>query len=220
MKPAKVLIVDDHPIVREGLKQLIQQDEALEVCGEAEDCVAALELIQSTRPDVAVIDLSLKKSSGMDLLKSAKKMAPEMKILVLSMYNESVYAERVLRAGANGYLMKHQAMTNILDGIHRIMNREICVSENIAKKILHEFAQQPSSPSDNVSEILSDRELEVFALYGQGLKTRDIADRLIVSVKTIESHREHIIQKLHLKNSAELVCKAVEFVLTEQKPSE
>ena len=216
MKPAKVLIVDDHPIVREGVKRLILQDETLTVCGEAEDVGSALDMLQTAKPDVAVVDITLKKGSGLDFIKTAKNIDPSLKILVLSIHDESVYAERSLRAGAMGYLMKHEAMTNILEGIHQVLEGEIYLGRRTAKRLLHKFFAGPANAESDIATRLSDRELEVFELYGQGRKTREIAEQLQISIKTVESHRQHILKKLNLQNSTELIRVAVEFVLNEQ----
>lgn len=213
MTKCKVLIVDDHPIVVQGIHQLIQNDATLEVCGEASDAETALSMANAKQPDVAVVDITLKKSNGLDFIKRAKQDHPHMKFLVLSMHDESVYAERALRAGASGYIMKHQAMKSILDGIHRILDGEIYISEPIAQQILQKSSWSTmAAPVDPVSR-LSDREVEVFQLYGKGMKTRAIAEELNISIKTVESHREHIMQKLNFSNSAEMLRFAVEFVL-------
>jgi DNA-binding NarL/FixJ family response regulator len=206
------MIVDDHPIVREGIKLLLQQDPTLEFCGEAEDYADAVDQLERQQPDIAIVDITLKQSSGLDFIKTARTLRPGLKILVLSIYDESLYAERVLRAGAHGYLMKHQAMINILEGIHRVLDGELCISEHVTRRLLARIVND-TPPVDDPTDCLSDRELEVFRLYGQGRSTREIATHLQLSVKTIESHREHILQKLNLKNSAEMVRRAVEFVL-------
>ncbi len=215
MKKKQVLIVDDHPIVREGLKQVLLQDDSLIVCNEAEDMQSALECVEIDQPDIAIVDLTLKKSSGLDLVKELSSRWPQLKTLVLSIHDESIYAERALRAGANGYIMKQQAMINILDAVHHVLDGELYVSDAVSKRLLHNIKGGNSASEDYGVSLLSNRELQVFQLYGQGKKTRAIADELNISVKTVESHREHIMEKLNLSDSMEMIRRAVEFMVTE-----
>jgi len=215
MKKKQVLIVDDHPIVREGLKQVLLQDDSLLVCDEAEDMQSAIECVEIHQPDIAIVDLTLKKSSGLDLVKEFSSRWPKLKTLVLSIHDESIYAERALRAGANGYIMKQQAMINILDAVHNVLDGELYVSDAVSKRLLHNIKGGNFSTEDYGVSLLSNRELQVFQLYGQGKKTRAIADELNISVKTVESHREHIMEKLNLSDSMEMIRMAVEFMVTE-----
>jgi DNA-binding NarL/FixJ family response regulator len=217
MKKKQVLIVDDHPIVREGLKQVLLQDDSLAVCDEAEDMQSAIECVEIHQPDIAIVDLTLKKSSGLDLVKELSSRWPKLKTLVLSIHDESIYAERALRAGANGYIMKQQAMINILDAVHNVLDGELYVSDAVSKRLLHNIKGGNSSTEDYGVSLLSNRELQVFQLYGQGKKTRAIADELNISVKTVESHREHIMEKLNLSDSMEMIRMAVEFMVKENQ---
>ena len=214
-KKARVLVVDDHPIVRQGLVQLINQEEDLVVCGDAENAHKALEVIKLVNPDVAVIDISLKSINGLELIKNIKVDYPKLPILVLSMHDESLYAERALRAGAKGYIMKQEATENMLMALRRVLKGEIYVSEKMGAKMLHQLVAGRPDTGTSPLDRLSDRELEVFQLIGQGLGTRQIAEELHLSVKTIESYREHIKEKMKLKNATELVQHAVQWVKTE-----
>ena len=206
-----ILIIDDHPIVREGIRRLIEKEPSLEVCGEAEDAREALALIEQKRPDLILLDLSLKRSSGFDLILEVKKRREDVRILVLSIYNEEVYAERVLRAGASGYVMKQEAPKKIISAIWAVLGGSIYVSEKVSAKILQSMAgKSSSSPS---VDSLSDRELQVFQMIGEGLTHQQIADRLMLSVKTIESHVEHIKDKMRVGSGRELLQRAIEWVL-------
>ncbi|MBZ0258857.1 response regulator transcription factor [bacterium] len=214
---ASIIIVDDHPIVREGLKQIIQQDGRLTVCAEAENYQSALDLIEAHQPDIAIVDLSLKQSSGLDLIKEISSRWSRVKILVLSIYDEMLYAERAIRAGANGYVMKQQAMINILDGIHCVLRGETFVSEAVSKHLLSTLTMKRIDNNEDYIGNLSNRQLQIFQMYGQGMKTRAIAGELNISIKTVESHREHILEKLHLNDSSEMVRIAIEFMLKHQQ---
>ena len=211
-KRATVFIVDDHSIVRRGLEQLINQEADLVVCGEAENAQAALEAMKKLMPDVALVDLSLDGESGLELIKNIKVRYPTVAMLVLSMHDEMFYAERVLRAGAKGYIMKLQAADQILGAIRRILSGEIYLSDPMAAKILREGAGGKADLPDSPIDRLSDRELEVFQLIGIGLGTRHIADRISRSVKTVETYREHIKQKLDLKDATELTQAAIQWL--------
>jgi len=212
---ARVFLVDDHPIVREGIGRLIEKEADLMVCGEAEDAPEALERIGQARPDVVIVDLSLKGSSGLDLIQDIKIRWPEMVMLVLSMYDEQFYAERVLRAGAMGYIMKQEAPRRVISAIRRVMDGQVYVSEKVANKMLENMRgpgtnQAPlSSPLDR----LSDREMQVFHMLGEGFTHQIIADRLHLSVKTVESHIERIKDKLGIRKGRELLMRAVEWVV-------
>lgn len=213
-KRARILIVDDHPAVREALAIRIGRQRDLEVCGEAADTNDALRLLADTKPDVAVIDISLKTGNGIDLIKRIKDRNKHTRILVWSMHSESLYAERALRLGALGYINKDQATDKIVEAIRRVLQGKIWLSEAMAERILQRAVgggQQalPRSPLD----LLADRELEVFFLIGQGTKTADIADRLHLSVKTVETYRDRIRQKLNLNDGTELAHYATQWVL-------
>jgi DNA-binding NarL/FixJ family response regulator len=211
--PAKkrVFLVDDHPAMRKGLKDLIGQENDLAVCGEAGDIPSALEGIAKAKPDIAVVDLTLKEASGLDLVKDLKARHASLPVLVLSMHAESLYAERSIRAGARGYIMKEATTENIVGAIRRVLSGEIYLSADVSSRMLKKMAGDRPAEGDAV-ESLSDRELEVFRLVGEGLRTRDVAERLHLSVKTVESYREHIKLKLRLENAAQLTRAAVEWV--------
>lgn len=205
----KIMIVDDHPIMREGLAQLINHEKDLGICGQFEEATKAFEGIATLKPDIAIVDISLKGSSGIELLKNIKVHYPKLLVLVLSMHDESLYAERVLRAGASGYIMKQEATDRVLVALRKVLNGEIYLSEKMSTKLMHQLVGGRVS-SGSLMERLSDRELEVFGLIGQGRGTREIAEQLHLSVKTIESHRAHIKEKLNLKNATELVHRAIQ----------
>jgi DNA-binding NarL/FixJ family response regulator len=210
-KKATVLLVDDHPIVRQGLTQLVNQEPDLAVCAQAEDANAAFHAIATHRPDVVVLDISLNGPDGLAVLKDIRLSHPTLPVLVLSMHDESLYAERVLRAGANGYIMKQEATERVLEAIRRIRNGEVYVSDRVARRLLAQVVSSPASGKAPI-EALTDRELAVFRLIGKGRGTREIADELRVSVKTVESYQAHIKEKLCLKNARELFQHAFQWV--------
>ncbi len=207
-KQIKVVVVDDHPIVRQGLSEMINEEQDVIVCGQAEDADEAMALLRSNPPDMAIVDIALKESSGMELIKNIKASYPEVQILALSMHDESLYAERALRAGAKGYIMKSEATDKVVDAMHQIMDGKIYVSEKMAAKIMHKLVGGPDV-SESAIERLSDRELEVFSLIGQGHGTRQIAARLHLSIKTIETYRAHIKEKLNFEDGSELLQNAI-----------
>jgi DNA-binding NarL/FixJ family response regulator len=210
-KKSRVLVVDDHAIVREGIAQLINHETDLVVCGEADNAHKALEAIPIVKPDIAIVDISLTTMNGIELIKNLRVQYPKLPILVLSMHDESLYAERALRAGARGYIMKQEGTANVRIAIRQVLKGEIYVSEKISAKMLSQLAggnAEGGSPFDR----MSDRELEVFQLIGQGFGTRQIAEKLHLSVKTIESYREHIKEKMNFKSGTELVQQAVQWV--------
>jgi DNA-binding NarL/FixJ family response regulator len=217
VKKSRVLLVDDHPVVRDGLMRLINEQPDLEVCCEADDVQSALEQIELHKPDVAVVDISLKGRSGLDILRSLKGSSA-LPVLILSMHDEMLYAERALKAGAKGYVMKEEAREKLLLGLRSILKGGIYVSDKLAVRVLKQHfggpaPKKPTKPGAT-SPIgqLSDRELEVFRLLGQGNGTRQIADQLNLSVKTIETYRAHIMEKLDLKDARELIRFAVQSV--------
>ena len=206
----RIMIVDDHPIMREGLVQLLAQEHDLVVCGQFEEASRAFDAIPQLKPDVAIVDLSLKGSNGIELIKNIKANYPKILILVLSMYDESLYAERVLRAGAAGYVMKQEATEKVLSALRHVLNGGIYLSDKMSAKFMHQLVGGKALAGGSLVERLSDRELEVFGLIGQGRGTRQIAEQLHLSVKTIESHRAHIKEKLNLKSATELVHRAIQ----------
>jgi DNA-binding NarL/FixJ family response regulator len=213
-KPAavRVLIVDDHPVVREGLAMHLATARNLEVCGQAEDVPGALALLASARPDVAIIDISLKNGNGLDLIRRIKERQDAVRILVWSMYPENLYAERALRAGAQGYLNKGQATHHVLDAIDAILQGKLYVSGDLAAQMLQRMVGQKledRSPMDS----LSDRELVAFQLIGEGMTTESIAEKMHVSPKTVETFRARIKEKLGLTNITELIQRAAQWVV-------
>ncbi len=208
-KGQRVMLVEDHPVMREGLAQMINHEPDLSICGQYEDAAQAFAAIPALHPDLAIIDLSLKGSSGLELVKNSRASYPKLRMLVLSMYDESLYAERVLRAGASGYIMKQEATEKILDAVRRVLAGGVYLSEKMGSKLMHQLVGGKPVEGGSSLEKLSDRELEVFGLIGQGKGTRQIAEHLRLSVKTIESHRAHIKEKLNLKDANELVHMAI-----------
>ncbi|HEY2108731.1 MAG TPA: response regulator transcription factor [Candidatus Acidoferrales bacterium] len=208
----KVFLVDDHPIVRQGLALFIEREPDLTVCGEAEDATSALQAIRDAGPDFVILDISLNGPDGLELLKTLRVRYPSLPALVLSMHDESVYAERALRAGANGYIMKQEAADKVITAIRHILGGDVYLSDRLTKQMLQQFVNGSISPRDPLAK-LSDRELEVFRLIGAGHGTRQIADELHVSTKTVESYQAHIKEKLALRNARELVQYAVEWSL-------
>ena len=208
---ARVLIVDDHPIVRQGLAQLLEQEEDLTVCGEASCAQSALEAIEQLEPSIVIVDILLKDVNGFELIKMIKSRFGKIPVLVMSMHDESLYAERSLRAGARGYIMKEEATDKMLTAVRKVMDGEIYLSDRMVSRILHRLAEGKDEAESPLNR-LSDRELEVFQLLGEGTPTRQIAERLNVSVKTVESYRAHIKEKLELASSTELIKQAVQWV--------
>ncbi|MDB6031061.1 MAG: two component transcriptional regulator, LuxR family [Verrucomicrobiales bacterium] len=209
----KVLLVDDHPILRKGLGQLINHESDMMICGEAEDSPKAFELVGTLSPDVMVVDVSLKGGNGIELIKNVKARYPELPILVLSMHDESLYAERALRAGSLGYIMKEEAIEQVLVAIRRVITGEIFLSDKMKSRMLQQLASGGRAKGiSNPIENLTDRELEVFRMIGEGRSTRQIAGELHLSVRTVEAYREYIKGKLNLKNSTELVQHAFHWV--------
>ena len=205
----RVFLVDDHPLVREWLANLIHQQADMVVCGEAEDAPQALSGIGAMAPQVVIIDISLRSSSGLDLIKNIKTSFPKVAILVLSMHDEQLYAERVLRAGARGYLMKRETTGKIVAGIRQVLAGKLYVSETLAAVFAERFVDGRPPAGGSMVEQLSDRELEVFQLLGQGYETRRVAESLKVSMKTVQVYCARIKEKLRLANAAELLREAV-----------
>lgn len=215
---AKVVIVDDHPAVREALAIRISSQPDLEICGEAGDFAEALQVISATDPDVVVLDIALKNGSGIDLIKRLKERTHKVRMIVWSMFQEELYAERALRAGAMAYLTKEQATSQIIDAIRHIREGRMYLSADMTEKLLKQAVGRtiPTEASTTL-DILSDRELEVFRLIGQGLKNQDIAGQLHLSVKTVETYRDRIKEKLSLKDSMELNRSALQWILDNVK---
>ena len=207
----KVLIVDDHPIVRHGLGELIARQPDLEMCGEAADASEALRHVETTRPDVAVIDISLNGENGIELIGQLKALYPEVKILVSSMHDEKTFAGRALRAGALGYINKRESIRKVVDAVRQVLRGEIYLSPQMANQLLHRAAVGEPLDHDPI-ETLSNRELEVFEMIGQGMNTQQIAGKLGLSPRTIETHRKKIKTKLNLPNSAQLSRTAFQWV--------
>ncbi len=212
---ARVIVVDDHPLMRKGVSQLIEQEKDLTVVGEAEDAAKAITVIEKNAPDIVLVDITLNGSSGIELIKNIKARFPKLKMLVLSMHDESVYAHRALRAGASGYIMKQEGTECVLVALRKVLRGEVYLSERLGNRMLQTAIGGKKVTTSPVEE-LSDRELEVFSLIGQGHGTRPIAEKLHLSVKTIESHRAHIKEKLHLASASELVHQAIQWVQSER----
>jgi DNA-binding NarL/FixJ family response regulator len=204
----KVLLVDDHPLVRDGLVNLINQQPGLEVCGEAGSEAEALTAAARLQPDVAVVDITLETGSGIELLKNLKAAHPEVKTLVLSMHDESLYAERALHAGARGYIMKREAAKRIIAGIQAVHAGQMFVSEKISAAMAEKFVSGKSASTTPVEQ-LSDRELQVFELVGRGQTTRQISESLHVGFKTVQAYQARIKEKLNLANASELMREAI-----------
>ncbi|MGB9433629.1 MAG: response regulator transcription factor [Candidatus Acidiferrum sp.] len=212
-KKCRVLLVDDHPIVRQGLGLLIDREADLSVCGEADGAHSAFHAITTLRPDIVVLDISLSGPDGLDVLKEIRTKTASLPVLILSMHDESIYAERAMRAGANGYIMKQEATEKVLVAIRRILQGEVYLSERLTNTMLQQYVRGTSPTKKSPLVNLTDRELEVFRLIGEGHGTRQIADELHLSVKTIESYQAHIKEKLGLRNARELVQHAIEWTM-------
>jgi DNA-binding NarL/FixJ family response regulator len=204
----RILVVDDHPIVRLGIRQMIAADPRLVICGEAESAAAALRLVESTKPHLALLDLSLHDGTGLELIRSFREVAPDVRILVLSMHDEALFAEPALRAGAHGYIMKQEAIDGLAHAIQELVAGRRFVSSRMSQQLLERLGDGAPTTGDRLGG-LTDRELEVFELIGRGLGTGAIADRLNVSVKTIETYRSNIKSKLDLKDATDLIRFAV-----------
>jgi DNA-binding NarL/FixJ family response regulator len=206
---SRILVVDDHPIFRMGMVELINQEDDLSVCAVAEDIGSARKVFRGEKPDMAIIDISLAGENGLDLVKEFSSESRNFPMLVLSMHEESVWAERAIRAGARGYVMKKEASESIISAIKDILRGKIHVSESMMAHLLGKFQVNPSCQGAQTVDILTDRELEVYRLIGSGLSTRQIAERMKLGVKTIGTYRDRIKQKLHIKSGAELTRQAV-----------
>ena len=207
-----IFLVDDHALVRRGLRALIESEPGLAVVGEAATAAEALVAIEDHAPDLVIVDLELEELDGLDLIKSLKSSHPNVHTLVVSMHDEGVYAERALRAGAGGYVSKRQLDNSVLVAIHRVLTGETYMSRTLEARLAVKYVRGQAMETDSPMDVLSDRELQVFRLIGRGRPNREIAETLHLSVKTVESHREHIKQKLQLQSATELAHRATQWV--------
>jgi DNA-binding NarL/FixJ family response regulator len=212
IKKKKVFIVDDHAILREGLSQFINSEEDLMVCGETDNVSNALQAVADSKPDIVIIDITLEDGSGIRLTENLMYSHPGLLILVLSMHDEAEYAERCLKAGAQGYIMKQEPSKKLISAIRQVLNGEIYVSDKLNVKLLHKFVKNKFESFDSSTKPLSNRELEVYHLLGQGLKKHKIAEQLNISVKTVETYIEHIKIKLQLKSTHDVLMHAVKSI--------
>jgi DNA-binding NarL/FixJ family response regulator len=208
-KRFRILLVDDHPLVRERLAEVINREPDLTVCAEAEDRHQAIETIRLRKPNLVIVDITLKSSDGVELIKDIHSRWPGLLMLVVSMHDESLYAERVLRAGARGYITKQEATRSILRAIRRVLEGQIFLTEGIASQIIGRLTNSSATSVAEPIESLADRELQVFELTGRGLNTRQIAERLHIGVKTVETYRHRIREKLKIENPADLLRSAI-----------
>jgi len=208
----RIVIVDDHPLFRKGLQEMIHSDGTFAVCGEAGNAAEAMEIIRKLNPDLAIVDLSLPGANGIELIKNIRAEFPRLPILVLSMHDESLYAVRALRAGADGFVMKHEAMANVIQAIREVFDGRPYLSPAMAAQVITQFAHRQAEGQADAVERLSDRELEVLELIGKGKEVREIAKLLHLSPKTVETHRAHIKDKLDLKNSREVARFALQWL--------
>ncbi|HNW07619.1 MAG: response regulator transcription factor [Verrucomicrobia bacterium] len=206
---ARILLVDDHPLVRERLAEIINQEPDLMVCGEAQDRAGALAAMAAHRPELAIIDLALKDSDGLELIKDIRLHWPNVLMLVVSMYEESLYAERVIRAGARGYVTKQEATRDILSAIRRVLSGRVYLNENVSARIIDRLADRSVPGAATPAEMLADRELQVFELLGRGLVVKEIARRLRIATKTVDTYRRRIREKLNLQTSSQLLQHAI-----------
>ena len=216
---ARILLVDDHPLVRERLAEIINREPDLIVSGEAEDRQGAIEAIVARPPDLVIVDLSLRNSDGLELIKDIRARWPRMRMLVVSMHDESLYAERVIHAGAMGYITKQEATRKILLAIRRVLSGSVYLNERIANRIISRLTARADRATATPAELLADREFQVFEMTGRGLNTHDIASRLRIAVKTVETYRSRIKEKLRLRDSSELLQLAITWSRKQQSSS-
>jgi DNA-binding NarL/FixJ family response regulator len=207
----RVLLVEDHPVVRESLKRIIQQEASLNVCGEADDCKQALAMVEATKPHLVILDLTLRDSHGLELIKNLRDQHPKVLSLVFSMHEEILHAERAIRAGARGYITKQESPAKILLAIRQVLNGEIYWSEKAAARIASKIALRSRPSNDFSMELLTDRELQVFELMGMGQSTREIANSLHIDASTVDTYAARIKEKLNLKSRLELLQYAIRF---------
>ena len=216
-KKAQILIVDDHPMTRSGLTYLINHQDDTFVCGEAENAGEALDVLTASQPDLMLIDITLPGKSGLELIKDVKAIRPDLPMLVISMHDESLYADRVLRAGARGYITKHEGGDKLMGAIRHVLRGKIYVSESMSAHILEVFSGgQPGTDRSSIQK-LSDREFEVFQALGEGLSSHEIAKKLYLSAKTVDAHRANIKTKLKINTTAELISFAARWTTTQTK---
>jgi DNA-binding NarL/FixJ family response regulator len=208
----RIFIVDDHPLLRRGLAELINRETDMVFCGEAEDSPSAMKLIAQIKPDLVIVDISLKGYNGIELIKNIKAFDQKIQVLVLSMHDESIYAMRVLKAGAKAYVMKQEVVDKVMEAVRRIRAGKVFVSERVASRMLDQVVVGGDPSTDSPVDLLSDRELEIVNMIGSGLPTREIAAKLHISIKTVESHRARIKEKLNLENAIQLVQFCVRWV--------
>lgn len=213
----QVLIVDDHPVIRDGLLTIVNHEQDLNVCGQADDAAVALKAIAELKPDIVVTDISLKSSDGIELTKIIKARCPRLPVIIFSVHDESLYAERALLAGAKAYLMKDEVSENIIKAIRTVLNGDIFVSDTISKKFLHKIAGDRAGAAKTPIENLSDRELEIFRLIGEGYKASQIARQLHLSIKTIETYRTRIKEKLGLADASELLQYSIKWAKSQDR---
>jgi DNA-binding NarL/FixJ family response regulator len=212
VKKKAILIVDDHPLVRKGIRSLLEQESDLTVAGEAASRGEVLDALRKQLPDLILLDISLQGSDGIEVTKAIRSEFDSVPVLIVSMHDESLYAERALRAGANGYIMKQEVAESVIKAIRQVLSGKIFVSDNMRQKVLRDLTQPAAGIKTSPIERLSDRELEVFRLIGEGRGTREISEALHLSIKTIETYRAHIKEKLSIKSAAELARCAVNWV--------
>ena len=212
MNNTRILLIDDHPIMRHGLAQLLGAEDGLTICGEAGSARDGLAAADNLKPDLVIIDLTLPDKHGLELLKDLQAQHPGLLCLVLSMHDEGLYAERALRAGARGYIMKEAAADHLVTAVHKILAGGLYLSETVASKMIEQLSGVRGKTGATGIENLTDRELEVLALIGEGVATKNIADRLSISARTVEAHRAHIKEKLDFSDGAALVKFAVQWV--------
>jgi len=213
----RVFLVDDHPVLRQGLGRLINDQPDLEMCGEAESPLDALRLLAAAKPDVAIVDLTLKGGDGLELCKQIRDRFSTLAVLVVSMHDEALYAERALKAGARGYVMKQEPQETVMAALRTVARGDVYLSPKMSAKLLLNFSGAKSDSDIPPLERLTDRELEIFRLIGEGQSVRTIAEKLFLSTKTVEAHKEHIKQKLNLKSSNELLQYAIEARVSERQ---
>jgi DNA-binding NarL/FixJ family response regulator len=218
-KKNAILIVDDHPLVRKGIRSLLEQESDFIVAGEASSRAEVLDTLRRQLPDLILLDISLQGSDGIEVTKAIRSEFDNIPVLIVSMHDESLYAERALRAGANGYIMKQEVAESVIKAIRQVLSGKIYVSDNMRQKVLRDLTQPSADIKSSPIERLSDRELEVFRLIGEGRGTREIAEALHLSIKTIETYRAHIKEKLSIKSAAELARSAVNWVENGRHPS-
>ncbi|SDS04401.1 response regulator transcription factor [Opitutus sp. GAS368] len=213
----RIFLVDDHPLVREWLGSLIERQADLGICGQAEDSASAFREISRLKPDVVIVDLSLQGESGLELIKQLQTLHPVPRVLVLSMHDEAFYAERTLRAGAHGYVMKRAATGKVIEAIRKILSGQIYLSESLAARIAQKFIGSSAQPGESLMSTLSDREVEIFRFIGQGYETKHIAEKLHLSLKTVQTYCGRIKDKLALANATALTHEAVRWYEHEQR---